>query len=125
MNITPPEQKPIYNAGSSESQEATRGIIERDAPSAWIDTYYPVMNTPLDQALQILDDDGTVAWEFNLTEHGDDRDPDAAKYADESPAFHGYSVSGDVTGHLVDGNYCTKDVSRAVAALCSLLTVML
>jgi N-acetylated-alpha-linked acidic dipeptidase len=111
FNITSPQQKPIYDAGSRESQEATRGIIERDAPSAWIDTYYPVMNTPVGQALQILDDDGLVAWEFDLKEHGDEGDPDAAKYANAVPTFHGYSVSGDVTGHLVDGKYCTKDVS--------------
>ncbi|EKM79985.1 hypothetical protein AGABI1DRAFT_72743 [Agaricus bisporus var. burnettii JB137-S8] len=109
FNIAPPEQKPIYDAGTSESQEATRGIIERDTPSAWIDTYYPVMNTPLERALQILNDDGTIAWEADLKEHGDDRDPDAAKFEDAVPTFHGYSVSGDVTGHLVYCDYCTKD----------------
>jgi N-acetylated-alpha-linked acidic dipeptidase len=69
------------------------------------------MNTPVGQALQILDDDGLVAWEFDLKEHGDERDPDTAKYANAVPPFHGYSASGDVTGHLVDGKYCTKDVS--------------
>jgi N-acetylated-alpha-linked acidic dipeptidase len=37
------------------------------------------MNTPVGQALQILDDDGLVAWEFDLKEHRDERDPDTAK----------------------------------------------
>lgn len=73
------------------------------------------MNTPLERTLQIVDDDGSVVWNADLKEHapqGDDKDPDAAKYADAVPTFHGYSISGDVTGHLVDGNYCTKDVSQ-------------
>ncbi|KAJ3576237.1 hypothetical protein NP233_g571 [Leucocoprinus birnbaumii] len=112
FNITPPESIPVFDAGSTESQDATRGIVERDAPSAWIDKYYPVMNTPLDRALQILEDDGSVLWDADLKEHapeGDDKDQDAVKYADAVPTFHGLSISGDVTGHLIDGNYCSKE----------------
>ncbi|KAJ3576240.1 hypothetical protein NP233_g572 [Leucocoprinus birnbaumii] len=114
FGITPPETTPVFDAGSAESQDATRGIVERDAPSAWIDKYYPVMNTPLDRTLQIVDHDGSVLWEADLKEEapeGDDKDQDAAKYADAVPTFHGFSISGDVTGHLIDGNYCSKEVS--------------
>lgn len=114
FNITPPKQKPVFKAGSHESQEATRGIVERKTPSAWIDTYYPVMNTPLERALQIVDDEGNVVWNADLKERapeGDNKDPDAVKYSDAVPTFHGLSISGDVTGHLIDGNYCTKEVS--------------
>jgi N-acetylated-alpha-linked acidic dipeptidase len=113
FGILPPGQKPVYNAGTSESQEATRGIIERNVPSAWIDTYYPVMNTPLERTLQIVENNGAVLWDADLKEHapeGDDKDQDAVKHADAVPTFHGLSVSGDVTGHLIDGNYCSKDV---------------
>ncbi|KAF5363622.1 hypothetical protein D9756_000320 [Leucocoprinus leucothites] len=112
FGITPPERKPVFDAGTSESQDATRGIIERNAPSAWIDTYYPVMNTPLERAVQIVEDDGSVLWDADLKEHapeGDNKDQDAAKYADAVPTFHGLSISGDVTGYLVDGNYCSKE----------------
>ncbi|KXN89501.1 Glutamate carboxypeptidase 2 [Leucoagaricus sp. SymC.cos] len=70
------------------------------------------MNTPLERALQILEDDNSVLWDADLKEHapeGDDKDQDAVKYADAVPTFHGLSANGDVTGHLVDGNYCSKD----------------
>lgn len=119
FNIAPPERKPVFDAGTHESQDATRGIVKRNTPSAWIDTYYPVMNTPLERALQIVDGDGSVVWSADLKEHapkGDDKDPDAVKYADATPTFHGLSTSGDVTGHLIDGNYCTKDVSQILIA---------
>lgn len=114
FGIKASKRKPVFDAGTHESQDATRGIVERDSPSAWIDTYYPVMNTPLERSLQILDHRGNIIWDADLKEHapeGGHADPDAAEYADEIPTFHGLSVSGDVTGHLIHGNYCTKDVS--------------
>lgn len=115
FGIEAPKRKPVFEAGTHESQDATRGIVERESPSAWIDTYYPVMNTPLERFLQITDHNGKVIWNADLKEHvpkGDHADPDAAEYADDVPTFHGLSVSGDVTGHLIYGNYCTKDVSH-------------
>ncbi|CAA7259633.1 unnamed protein product [Cyclocybe aegerita] len=109
FNITPPAVEPIFPAGSSESQHATRSISKAIRPYAWIDTYYPVMNTPLDRNLQILDEDGTLLWEANLVEVSDLTDPDAGQYFDAVPTFHGLSREGDVTGKLVGGNYCTQD----------------
>ncbi|KAJ3508656.1 hypothetical protein NLJ89_g5632 [Agrocybe chaxingu] len=109
FNITPPAVEPIFPAGSSESQYATRSISKAIRPYAWIDTYYPIMNTPLDRSLQILDEDGTLLWEANLVEVSDLTDPDAGQYFDAVPTFHGLSREGDVTGKLIDGNYCTQD----------------
>ena len=67
------------------------------------------MNTPLDQSLQILAEDGTVAWNADLTEDGDPADPDAAKYKDSVPTFHGFSKDGDVAGKLIYANYGRPD----------------
>jgi len=110
LGITPPSEEPIFPAGSSESQHATRSIPRSHRPSAWIDTYYPVMNTPLERSLQIVDQNGTSLWEGNLIETTDSTDPEAGKYFDDVPTFHGLSQGGDVTGHVVDGNYCTQEV---------------
>uniref|UniRef100_A0A8H7Y1D9 Zn-dependent exopeptidase n=1 Tax=Psilocybe cubensis TaxID=181762 RepID=A0A8H7Y1D9_PSICU len=109
LGISPPEVEPIFSAGSSESQHATRSIPQSRKPSAWIDTYYPVMNTPLDRNLQIVDANGTLVFEANLVEFSDSTDPEAGKYFDDVPTFHGLSRGGDVTGKLVDGNYCTQE----------------
>ncbi|KAF8165480.1 Zn-dependent exopeptidase [Crassisporium funariophilum] len=116
LGISPPTKEPIFAAGSGESQHATLSISKTSKPRAWIDTYYPVMNTPLDRTLQIVDQNGTVIWEANLAEISDDTDPDAGKYFDDVPTFHGLSRGGDVTGALIDGNYCTQeDYGRLIA----------
>jgi N-acetylated-alpha-linked acidic dipeptidase len=58
------------------------------------------MNTPLERNLQALDDEGNVVWEADLKEQADDTDPDAGKYSDDVPTFHGLSRGGDVTGKV-------------------------
>lgn len=100
----------VFKAGSAESQRATRCVSKTNKPYAWIDTYYPVMNTPKDRILEIVDDDGKSLIRTSLVEFSDPTDPDASKYNDDVPTFHGLSRGGDVTGPLVDGNYCTYDV---------------
>ncbi|KAK0190885.1 Zn-dependent exopeptidase [Armillaria mellea] len=86
-------------------------------PSAWIDVYYPVMNTPLDRSLDILGEDARSVWSADLTEDGDPLDEDAAKYKDAVPAWHGLSADGEATGQLVYVNYGTKeDYDELVAA---------
>ena len=115
LGIQPPSTLPIFAAGSPESQHATRSISKTHQPRAWIDTYYPIMNTPLERTLQIIDKNGSVIWQADLIEVSDETDPEAAKYFDAVPIFHGLSKGGDVTGKLVDGNYCTKDVSTSVS----------
>ena len=114
LGINPPSTEPIFAAGSPESQHATRSVSNTHQPRAWIDTYYPVMNTPLERTLQIVDKNGTVIWQADLIEVADETDPEAGKYFDSVPIFHGLSRGGDVTGKLVDGNYCLKDVSSSL-----------
>ena len=115
LGIQPPSTEPLFAAGSPESQHATRSISKTHQPRAWIDTYYPVMNTPLERTLQIVDKNGTVIWQADLIEVADETDPEASKYVDSVPIFHGLSRGGDVTGKLVDGNYCTKDVGSVLS----------
>ncbi|KAL4247046.1 peptidase M28 family protein [Abortiporus biennis] len=109
LGITPPSTLPLYSAGTPESRDATLRINELTSPSAWIDTYYPIMNTGVKQALEILDTDGKSIWTADLVEDGDPRDPEAAKYRDFIPPWHGFSADGDVTGRLVYANYGRKE----------------
>ncbi|KAF8342316.1 uncharacterized protein EI90DRAFT_2988837 [Cantharellus anzutake] len=105
--IPKPDEIPVYDAGSSQSQEATRSITERTHPVAWIDKYYPVLNTPLGRALDILGDDGTPVWMANVEEVEDLEDP-AGGYARAVGAWHGLSKDGDVSGKLIYANYGRK-----------------
>ncbi|KAI0677358.1 Zn-dependent exopeptidase [Trametes maxima] len=110
-------EAPIFNAGSYESRRATLGINTIAKPNAWIDTYYPLMNTPLDRALSILDADGNAIWEAKLEEGSDPRDPDSEKHKDAVPTFHGFSAEGEVEGPLIYANYGLKeDYEQVIAA---------
>jgi N-acetylated-alpha-linked acidic dipeptidase len=100
--------EPIYPAGSPESRHATLSIPTTSETKAWIDVYYPILNTPLDRSLEILGDDGKAVWRANLEEVVDEADPEAYKYADAIPAFHGLSANGDVEGKLVYASYGRK-----------------
>ncbi|KAL0576423.1 Vacuolar protein sorting-associated protein 70 [Marasmius crinis-equi] len=108
LDIDPPKDQPIFSAGSPDSQHATLSIPKLKKPQAWIDVYYPILNTPLEHGLQALDKDGNVVWEADLEEHPDKTDPDAHKYADAVTTFHGLSANGDVKGQLVYANYGLK-----------------
>jgi N-acetylated-alpha-linked acidic dipeptidase len=117
FNIDIPSELPVFPAGTPESRNATLGITSSKTPSAWIDVYYPVLNTPLDRSLQILGNDGKPVWSADLAEHGDKLDPEADKYANAVPAFHGLSKGGEVEGQLIYANYGTKeDFDELVAA---------
>ena len=109
FGIHAPDELPLYNAGTPESRAATLNVGNYRRPQAWIDKYFPVMNTPLDRALSILGEDGKPEWEADLVEDGDPRDPEAAKYRDSVPTFHGLSADGDVEGQLVYVNYGRKE----------------
>jgi len=100
LGIEAPSEDPIFPAGSPESQSAILSISHAHKPRAWIDVYYPVMNTPMGRAVQLLDDSGFAVWDADLEEHADDEDPDAGKYRDAVPTFHGLSKGGDVTGKV-------------------------
>ena len=96
LNIIPPTRIPLFSAGTPESRNATLGIKHLKEPTAWIDVYYPVLDTPLDRHLQILADDGSVVWNADVEETNESGDP-AGEYARTIGAWHGLSKSGDVT----------------------------
>ena len=104
--------EPIFDAGSSESRHATLSTTsELKSPNAWIDVYYPVMNTGNADgiSLQILAEDGQSIWTADLLEDGDPGDETAARYRDTVPPWHGLSAAGEAAGRLVYANYGTKD----------------
>ncbi|KAK0453699.1 Zn-dependent exopeptidase [Armillaria borealis] len=112
FDIPEPHTEPIFPAGSKASRLSTLSLTSHlgsSKPSAWIDVYYPVMNTPLDRSLDILGEDARSVWSADLTEDGDPLDEDAAKYKDAVPAWHGLSADGEATGQLVYVNYGTKE----------------
>jgi len=111
---TSPSSEPIFSAGTPESRNATLGITKLNAPTAWIDVYYPVMNTPLDHSVEILDEDGSVGWKAALEEVAEVQDPDAHKYAEAVPTWHGLSRGGEVKGKLVYANYGRQEDYKAL-----------
>ncbi|KAI0660807.1 Zn-dependent exopeptidase [Cubamyces menziesii] len=110
FGIAPPSELPVFPAGSRQSRSATLDIAKLRKPSAWIDVYYPVMNTPLGRSLSLLSADGSaVEWEADLVEDGDPRDPEAAEYRNAVPTFHGLSADGIAEGQVVYVNYGRKE----------------
>jgi N-acetylated-alpha-linked acidic dipeptidase len=99
---------PIYSAGSKASRNATLSITNLTEPTAWIDVYYPILNTPLARSLEILGDDGSAVWRAELEESADQLDTDAHTYADSVGAWHGLSRDGQAEGRLINANYGTK-----------------
>ncbi len=100
LGIDTPPEDPIFKAGSTESRNSTLSIPTATSPYSWIDTYYPLMSVPLDRSLQVLDTDGHILWEADLEENCDETDPEAGKYHNYVPAFHGYGKDADVTGEV-------------------------
>lgn len=97
FGISSPESSiPIYDAGSPASRKATTDLKHLTAPTAWIDTYYPVLNAPTGQSsLEIVDEEGKTVWTADLAEHvPEDADPIEFKYANAIPPFHGLSKNG-------------------------------
>ncbi|KAG6332167.1 hypothetical protein ID866_6926 [Astraeus odoratus] len=112
FGITPPSIPPIFDAGSRESRESTISITSTlEHPAAWVDVYYPVMNTGKADGitLSILGSDERPIWTADLWEDGDPADDTAAKYKYSIPPWHGLSASGEVVGQIVYANYATKD----------------
>ncbi|KAJ7653468.1 Zn-dependent exopeptidase [Mycena rosella] len=109
LGIESGSTEPFLEAGSPASRDATNSIPKTHKPKAWIDVYYPVMNTPLNRTLAVKSADGEIVWEAELEEVADDTDPEAGKYYDAVPTFHGLSAAGDVQGKLVYANYGRKE----------------
>lgn len=99
---------PIYPAGSDEARAATLNISAYTEPQAWINTYYPILNYPLNHSLEILGEDGRPVWAAELEEVSDGTDPDAAEYATAVLTWHGLSRGGVAWGKLIDANYGRK-----------------
>ncbi|KAI0276320.1 Zn-dependent exopeptidase [Russula aff. rugulosa BPL654] len=99
---------PFFPAGSEASRNATLSITNLTQPTAWIDIYYPVLNTPLDRSLEILGDDGSAVWKADLEEIADELDSDAHAYAKSTGAWHGLSHDGEAVGRLIYANYGRK-----------------
>lgn len=111
LHISPSVKEPVFKAGTEESRNATLNIPLLTKPVAWVDTYFPVLNAPVNHSLEILDDaEDNAIWKAQLEEAADDGlDPDAQKYAEAVPAFHGLSRGGMVQGKLVYVNYGRKE----------------
>ncbi|KLT44260.1 Zn-dependent exopeptidase [Cutaneotrichosporon oleaginosum] len=95
----------VFDAGSAESQSRVRDSHKAKDPYVWIDTYYPVMNTPVHAAVTLLSDPPVHA---KLREAKLEGDP-GSELADEVRVFHGLSVSGDVTAQFIYAGYGRKE----------------
>ncbi|KAJ7778391.1 hypothetical protein B0H16DRAFT_1711897 [Mycena metata] len=121
LHIPAPDEEAVFPAGSKESRRATLGLTSAlhgpRGPTAWVDVYYPVMDTGREQRLEILGEDGHAVWEATLAEEGDPLDADAYKNRNAVPTWHGASGDGDVQGQLIYANYGTQaDYAELVAA---------
>ncbi|KAJ7639103.1 Zn-dependent exopeptidase [Roridomyces roridus] len=120
FGISVPEEPPVFPAGSKASRRATLDLssaLHGSKPTAWVDVYYPVMDTGAEQRLEILDNSGNPEWTADLTEVGDPLDPETNEYSDAVPTWHGASGDGDVQGQLVYANYGTReDYAELIAA---------
>lgn len=99
----PSHEQPIYNAGTVKSRARTIALTSRLGPrnpTAWVDVYYPNMDTPLDRSLDIVDNAGNSLWSADLREDGDEGDEDAVRYRDYVPAWHGMSGHGEGQGQV-------------------------
>ncbi|GAV99707.1 Zn-dependent exopeptidase [Lentinula edodes] len=107
----------IFQAGSPESRNATLRLTAKDRvsqPTAWIDVYYPDLDTPKQQDVEVLDQYGQTTWAANLAEEGDPLDEDAYNSRNDVPTWHYYSADGMVEGKLVYVNYGTKQDFEAL-----------
>lgn len=95
LGISCPDPLPIYDAGTPESRNSILKIPELEQPQAWIDTYYPLLETPGERRLEALDTDGAVTWSANLEEHP----------IEAVGAWHAWSKAGDIKGKVVYVNY--------------------
>ena len=113
FGIVPPPTPPIFPAGTPQSRNSTLLLTTKDAPThptAWIDVYYPLLNTPLNHSLDILDAQDQILWSAELEEDADPLDKEAHQYKDAVPAWHGLSRDGEAVGQLIYANYGSKEV---------------
>ncbi|CAE6441435.1 unnamed protein product [Rhizoctonia solani] len=102
LGARPVEPLPVYDAGSPDSRNSIFDIPKLEGPKAWIDTYYPLLETPGERRLELLDAEGTVSWSANFKEHPAEAD-------DTVGAWHAWSKPGEVKGRIVYANYGFDD----------------
>lgn len=96
----------LFEAGSDESQAMVRDTQAR--PQVWIDTYFPVLNKPVDREISILRAGTSDAtWSAKLREDIVEGDK-FSQLRDEVPVFHGLSKNGNVTAQVVYAGYGRK-----------------
>jgi N-acetylated-alpha-linked acidic dipeptidase len=102
LGIESPSVSPIFEAGSPQSRHATLSLTTDKAwkPSAWVDIYHPMLDTPLDRSLDLLDEYDVPVWSADLVEDGDPGDPDAHRHRDTIHAWHSYSAEGEAVGQV-------------------------
>ena len=104
LQIPEPDEAAVFPAGSRASRRATLDLTSAlrgpRGPTAWVDVYYPVMDTGIEQRLAILGTDGKEEWTADLVEDGDPVDADAHEFRDAVPTWHGASGDGDVQGQV-------------------------
>jgi N-acetylated-alpha-linked acidic dipeptidase len=86
---------PVFDAGSVQSRQAVLSIPNITEPTAWVDTYYPLLNIPAERKLEILNEDGSPFWSADVEEKPAEGDP-ASQWYDTIGAWHGLSKGGDV-----------------------------
>lgn len=80
-----------------------------------------MMDTGVEQRLEILDKDRSAVWTADLVEDGDPLDPDAHKHRDSVPTWHGASGDGDVEGQVINYRiYLGRSSHVPIAHLCQL-----
>lgn len=106
-------------AGKNKSQAVwTRDKFKEFGFEAEIVEYEVYLNYPKDHRLALLettDGETRVAYEASLKEDVFEEDPTTG--VDQTPTFHGYSKSGNVTAPLVFANYGTFSDFETLAAL--------
>ncbi|CUA76771.1 Glutamate carboxypeptidase 2 [Rhizoctonia solani] len=116
LGIKPTKKSlPVFDAGSKDSRQAVLSIPNITEPTAWIDTYYPLLNLPDQRNLEILNEDGSPFWSANVEETPAEGDP-AGQWYDTIGAWHGLSKGGDVQGKLVYVGYGRKQDFDELAA---------
>jgi len=89
------------------AQYVERFFLSNGLEDVRMDEYQVYMNYPREggRKVEILGDDGAVAWAAQIEENQVYTDPPRQ----QTPVFHGLSRAGDVTGPLIYANYGSRE----------------
>lgn len=95
----------VLESGTSEAQEAIRGMPDRRQPSVHVDTYHSLLNYPLgNSSLSMSAPNGTELFKAKLFEPPVKGDETSQNGTLDVPLFHGFSKAGAASGQLVYAN---------------------